>query len=147
MRYFEDLEVGEKKSFGSVKVDKDEIIDFAKKFDPQYFHIDEEAAKKSIFGSLCASGWYTASITHRMVVENYFKDLSVLGSPGGDTLRWRKPVFPGDTLSVELEVMEKKNHNKYKEIGIARMRWNTFNQNKEIVMSLVANLLVNKRNN
>jgi acyl dehydratase len=92
MRYFEDIEPGQKERFGSYHVTKEEIVAFAGRYDPQPFHLDEEAAKRSLFGGICASGWHTAAMTMRLVVDDFTsKGVASLGSPGGDHLRWRRP--------------------------------------------------------
>jgi acyl dehydratase len=146
MRYFEDLEVGEKRRFGKYRVSKEEIVNFAKFYDPQYFHLDEEAAKKSIFKSLCASGWHTAAMTHKMIIEHYFKDIAILGSPGGELFKWTKPVFPDDVLSVETEILDKTLHKKRANVGIIKTFCRTINQNNKDVMLLIVNVLINRRN-
>ena len=146
MKYFEELEVGEKARFGSYKVLKEEIIEFAKKYDPQYFHIDEDAAKNSIFGSLCASGWHTAAITHKILVDNYFKDIAIMGSPGGDLFRWKIPVFPNDILYVETKILEKIPHRNRPKVGIIKAQSKTLNQNNNEVMELIVNVLIERKN-
>jgi acyl dehydratase len=146
MRYFEDMKVGEKAHFGSYKVLKEEIIEFAKKYDPQYFHIDEEAAKNSIFGSLCASGWHTAAISHKILVDNYFKYIAIMGSPGGDLFRWKKPVFPNDVLYVDTEILEKTPHRNRANVGIIKAQSKTLNQNNNVVMELMVNVLIERKN-
>lgn len=145
MRYFEDVEPGEKTRFGEYLVTKEEIVAFASRYDPQPFHLDEAAAKSSLFGGLCASGWHTAAMTMRLVVDHVIKGLASLGSPGGEHLRWRRPVYPGDTLSVEVEILEKKNHPKRPGVGIIKTSWTTFNQKNEPVMTLIAEMLMAKR--
>ncbi|WP_435196099.1 MaoC family dehydratase [Natronomonas sp. EA1] len=107
MQYYEDVEVGETKEFGAYEVTKEEIIEFAEKYDPQPFHVDEEAAEESMFGGLIASGWHTAAMTMRMLVEHTTRDAASTGAMGVDELRWKKPVRPGDTLHVEVEILDK----------------------------------------
>lgn len=104
-RYFEDIAVGETESFGHYEIDREEMTDFAAKYDPQPFHLDEAAAADSMFGGLVASGWHTAAVTMRMLVDNYFADSRALGAVGVDELRFPAPVRPGDELSVETEVL------------------------------------------
>lgn len=145
MKYFDDLKEGDKGSFGKYIVTREEIIEFAKKYDPQYFHIDEETAKHSIFGSLCASGWHTAAMTHRILVDYYFKDIAILGSPGGEMFKWRKPVFPNDQLSAETEIIKKTDHRKRPNVGIIKSKCKTLNQKKEVVMELIVDVLIEKR--
>ena len=105
--YFEAIDVGETNSFGAYEVRKDEVVDFGEQFDPQPFHVDEDAARNSMFGGLVASGWHTASMTMRMLVDNYLSESRALGAVGIDDLRFPSPVRPGDVLSVETEVVEK----------------------------------------
>ena len=107
MKYLEDMVVGTKASFGHYDVTREEVIDFASRYDPQPFHLDEEAAAQTHFGRISASGWHTCAMTMRMMVENLSNEKHAgLGSPGLDGLRWLKPVYPGDTLRVETELKE-----------------------------------------
>ena len=105
-RYFEDYVEGDVHRFGSITVEADEIIAFAKRFDPQTMHTDSEAAKRSPFGGLIASGWHTAGLMMRLYVEHYLTHVASLASPGLDELRWLKPVRPGDTLSLRVTVLK-----------------------------------------
>ena len=105
-RYLEDVEVGERHACGTHTVTRDEILEFAERWDPQPFHVDEAAARDSIYGGLIASGWHTASACMRLAVDTFYGDLVTHGSPGVRELEWRAPVRPGDTLSVTLEVRE-----------------------------------------
>jgi acyl dehydratase len=107
MKFFEDITVGDQRAFGEFQITKDEITEFARKYDPQPFHLDEEAAKESMFGGLVASGWQTAAICMRLTVEN-ITDVATLGGLGVDNLRWHTPLRPGDTLRVRTEVLEKR---------------------------------------
>jgi acyl dehydratase len=107
MEYFEEFDVGQTESFGAYEVTRDEITTFATQYDPQPFHTDQDAAAESMFGGLVASGWHTAAITMRLLVDNYLDDSGALGALGVDELRWPAPVRPGDTLSVSTEVLEK----------------------------------------
>lgn len=106
MRYFEDIEEGEVHEFGSHTVRKEEMTEFAEQFDPQPFHVDEEAAGESMFEGLIASGWHTASLCMRMVVDEYLSESASAGARGVRELRWKQPVRPGDTLSIRFEVLE-----------------------------------------
>jgi acyl dehydratase len=112
----------------------EEIIDFAKKFDPQYFHVDPEAAKKSPFGQLAASGWHTASLTMRIACDSYLLDSTSIGSPGLDELKWTKPVYAGDSLKLKVTVLEQKPSQSKPTQGSVRAKWETFNQKGELVM-------------
>src|SRR5580692_2356968 len=107
-RYFEDYVPGSVHEFGSVQVEESEIIDFGKRFDPQDFHTDPEAAARGPFGGLIASGWHTGALMMRMLVDNYLSKASSLGSPGIDELRWLRPVRPGDTLRLRATVLDSK---------------------------------------
>lgn len=137
MRYFEDLRVGEVHEMGSMVVTRDEIIAFATQFDPQPFHIDEEAAKRSMFGGLIASGWHTASMCMRLVVDSFSGQVASLGSPGVDELRWLRPVRPGDTLSLKTECIALMPSKSKPDRGSARFRYTLTNQHGEAVLSMV----------
>ncbi|MGC8660009.1 MAG: MaoC family dehydratase, partial [Desulfomonilaceae bacterium] len=105
-RYFEDYLPGTIHEFGSITVEETDIIEFARRFDPQPFHIDPRAAERSVFGGLIASGWHTACLAMRLLVDNYVSKVASLGSPGADELRWTEPVRPGDTLNLRVTVLE-----------------------------------------
>jgi len=106
MKYFEDFQVGESLDCGSKTFHKDEMVAFARQFDPQPFHVDEEKAKRSVFGGLIASGWYTCSECMRLIVDSIVNQTASMGSPGVDSLRWLKPVRPGDNLRLRATVIE-----------------------------------------
>ena len=145
MRYFEDVQVGEKASLGTHTVTEEEILAFARRYDPQPFHIDAEAAKRSIFGGLIASGWHTCAIMMKMTVEADRKSRAVTtGSPGVDSCRWLKPVRPGDTLAGRTEVLETW-PSRSKPIGFVRSRVEMLNQRGEIVLSLVGIAMYRRR--
>lgn len=143
MIYYEDLEIGAKQSFGRYEVTREEVIEFAKKYDPQAFHLDDDAAAKTHFGRLSASGWHTCAMTMAMMVEN-MKNVKQagLGSPGVDNLQWKKPVYPGDTLRVESEVISKRRSQSRREMGLFKSRAQIFNQNDEIVLEMTSNGLI-----
>ncbi|WP_394728143.1 MaoC family dehydratase [Altererythrobacter sp. GH1-8] len=146
MLYFEDLEVGSKQSFGRYEVTREEVLDFASKYDPQPFHLDDEAAAKTHFGKLSASGWHTCAMTMAMMVENMKSVKQAgLGSPGIDNLMWKKPVFPGDVLRVEGEVIEKRRSKSRPEMGLFKSRAMVFNQNDEVVLEMTSNGLIQVR--
>jgi acyl dehydratase len=139
MQYFEDIPVGQKHAFGSYQVTREEVLEFARKYDPQPFHLDDDAAAKTHFGRLSASGWHTCAMTMTMLVENLkLGNQAGLGSPGVDELRWLKPVYPGDTLRAETEVLEKRRSTSRREMGIFRSRVKVFNQNQEPVLSMIS---------
>ncbi|EMA41430.1 MaoC family dehydratase [Halococcus hamelinensis] len=140
---FEDIEVGDEQSFGSRDVTREEILEFAERYDPQSFHTDEAAASESLFGGLIASGWHTASMTMRMLVENVFEDSAATGAVGVDELRWPNPVRPGDTLSVHTEVEGTEPWNEG--LGLVRSRTTTLNQDDEVVLSMVGLSLYERR--
>jgi acyl dehydratase len=140
--YLEDLKVGQSFRSGSVRVELEAIKTFAAQFDPQPFHLDEEAAKTSLFGRLVASGWYTASLTMRITVDSDFKIAGGAIGLGVDEIRWPRPVYPGDELHVESEILELRPSRSNPERGIVKMRSATINQNGEVVMQQTTNLIV-----
>jgi acyl dehydratase len=144
-QYFEDYAAGQTFLGGKQRIDKDQIIAFAKQFDPQYYHIDEEAAKNSPFKGLAASGWYTAAITMRLLVDGEFKPAGGIIGVGFDDLSWSRPVRPGDELYVKSEILEARPSKSKKDRGTIRVRNTTFNQNDEVVQSFIGNLLVPRR--
>ena len=135
-RYFEDYVPGSVHEFGSITVDEQEVLDFGKRFVPLTYHIDKEAAKQSIYGGLIASGWHTAALAMRIYSENYLSQVANLGSPGGGELRWDKPVFPGDELSVRATVLEARRSESRPDRGIVRTFIEVLNQKREVVMSM-----------
>jgi acyl dehydratase len=143
MIYYEDLEIGAKQNFGRYEVTREEVIEFAKQYDPQAFHLDDDAAARTHFGRLSASGWHTCAMTMAMMVEN-MKNVKQagLGSPGVDNLQWKKPVYPGDTLRVESEVISKRRSQSRREMGLFKSRAQIFNQNDEIVLEMTSNGLI-----
>ncbi|MCD2315507.1 MaoC family dehydratase [Sphingomonas sp. IC-11] len=146
MQYFEDIAVGSKASFGSYHVTREEVIDFASRYDPQPFHLSDEAAAQTHFGRISASGWHTCAMVMSMIVENLKNNKQAgLGSPGVDELRWLKPVYPGDTLRCETEVIEKRQSQSRPEMGIFKSRMVVYNQDNVAVMSMVSNGLIATR--
>jgi acyl dehydratase len=145
-RYFEDFVVGQvHKPSGRVRVEKDEIIAFAKQFDPQPFHLDEEAARKSIFGRLVASGWHTAALTMRLIAGSEYRAATGTIGLGFEGLRWPIPVHPGDELRIESEVLEMRTSKSRPDRGLLKIRTRTFNQDGEVVQELIANAMVPRR--
>ena len=132
--YFEDMAVGATVDLGRRSVSEEEILRFAREFDPQPFHIDKQAAEKSIFGGLIASGWHTCSITMRLLVDGLLSHSSSLGSPGIEQIRWVKPVRPGDTLHAVLTVQEVRMSQSKPDRGTARIHIDVTNQTDELVM-------------
>ena len=137
-RYFEDYLVGSVHEFGSIAVKQDEVIAFAKRFDPQVFHTDPESAKKTIFNGLIASGWHTAGLMMRLFADHFLSKVASLGSPGVDELRWNKPVRPGDELSVRVSVLEARRSRSKPDRGIVHSLIEVMNQNRDVVMSMKA---------
>jgi acyl dehydratase len=136
---FESFDIGQIQNFGAYEVTEEEIIEFAEKYDPQFFHLDHEAAKQSLFGGLCASGWHTCSMTMAMMVANMDKNGRSLGSPGIDNLRWLRPVYPGDVLSVQMEVMDTRPSKSRPNIGIVVSKVSVSNHKEEVVMEFTSN--------
>jgi acyl dehydratase len=134
--YWEDFPVGHVREFGSMLVTRESVIEFASQFDPQPFHLDEEAAKHSLFGRLAASGWHTCAMAMRMMCDEYLLDSASLGSPGLESLRWLKPVYPGDTLSVRLTTVESRPMNSRPDVGLVRSKWEVVNQRREPVLAM-----------
>ncbi len=135
-RFFEDYEVGAVSELGSVTVDAEEIVRFARRYDPQPMHTDPTAAAAGPFGGLIASGWQTVGLMMRLVVEQYLSPASSLASPGVDELRWLRPVRPGDILSVRLTVLEATRSRSKPDRGVVRALVEVRNQHGEAVMSL-----------
>jgi len=135
---FESFEIGQKQSFGSYEVTEDEIIEFASKYDAQFFHLDHEAAKDSLFGGLCASGWHTCAMTMSMMVENMDLHGRSLGSPGIDSLRWLRPVYPGDILSVQMEVLDTVPSKRRPTIGVVTNKVSVSNHKGVVVMEFTS---------
>lgn len=136
MLYFEDFKIGETLEMGRRVVDRDEVVTFAKAFDPQPFHVDEAAARDSFFGGLIASGWHTCAMVMRMMCDSYLLDAASLGSPGVDNIRWLKPVRPGDTIRATRTILDARTSKSKPDIGIVQSRWEVFNQHDELVMTM-----------
>jgi acyl dehydratase len=144
--YFEDLEIGTKASFGRYEVTREEVLEFARKYDPQPFHLSDEAAAQTHFGRISASGWHTCAMTMAMLVANLTRNRQAgLGSPGQDELRWHKPVYPGDVLRVETELLEKTRSRSRPEMGSLKSKIRVFNQDDQLVMSMTAIGLIRVR--
>jgi len=145
-RYLEDYAVGEVlKPTGRVRVEKAAIIAFAKEFDPQPFHLDEDAGRKSLFGGLVASGWHTAAMTMRLVAGSEYKPAGGSIGLGFDQLRWPLPVRPGDELHIATEVLEVRTSKSRPDRGLVKLRTQTINQNGEMVQDLIGTALVPRR--
>jgi acyl dehydratase len=146
--YFEDLEIGTKASFGRYEVTREEVLEFARKYDPQPFHLSDEAAAQTHFGRISASGWHTCAMTMAMLVANLSdRKQAGLGSPGQDELRWHKPVYPGDVLRVETELLEKTRSRSRPEMGSMKSKIRVYNQDDQLVMSMTGIGLIRVRGN
>lgn len=143
--YLEDFEVGQIYKAGPIRVGEDEIRAFAGAYDPQPFHLDHDAARNSIFRGIAASGWHTAAITMRLLVESSFKPAGGIIGAGFEEVRWPRPVPPGDELRTESEVLEVRPSKSRPEQGMIKVRTNTLNQNGEAVQVSVGNLVVQRR--
>jgi acyl dehydratase len=134
--YWEDLQPGTQLELGSVTPTAQAIKDFAAQFDPQPFHLDEEAGRQSVFGGLCASGWHTCAMAMRLTVDNFLRDSSSMGSPGLEKLSWLSPVFPGDTLALHHTILESRPLRSKPDIGLVRSSWEMTNQRGQKVLHM-----------
>lgn len=146
MRYYEDIEVGETHEFGEYHVTKEEILEFAERYDPQSFHTDADAAEDSAFGELVASGWHTAAMCMRMLVDGPVSDRASMGARGVDELRWKRPVKPGDTLSIRTEVLDKRVSESDPERGYVDSFLEGVTQDGDVVISWIALGMIARRN-
>jgi acyl dehydratase len=144
-QYFEDYAIGQVYVTGRVRIDKDMIVAFAKEYDPQPYHLDEEAARKSPFKGLAASGWHTAALTMRLMVDGEFKPAGGILGVGFDELSWVRPVRPGDELRVKSEVLDVQPSKSRSDRGMIRVQNTTLNQNDEAVQVFTAKLIVPRR--
>jgi acyl dehydratase len=141
-RYLEDFAVGQMFGSGRLRIDGERALAFAAEFDPQPFHLDEAVARRSIFGGMTASGWHTAAVTMRLLVETEFKPAGGIIGAGFDECRWTRPVRPGDELRIECEVIEVRPSRSRPQQGMIKLRITTMNQNDDPVLVQVANLVV-----
>lgn len=144
-RYFEDFAVGQKFASGRVQVSAAEIKEFAARYDPQPFHLDDDAARLTLFGGLAASGWHTAAMTMRLLVEGEFRPAGGIIGGGGDEILWPRPVRPGDELRVETEILALRLSKSRPGLGVVKVRVTTYNQADEAVQLFTANLMVPAR--
>jgi acyl dehydratase len=146
MIYFEDLEVGSETDYGSYEVTREEVLEFARKYDVQPFHLSDEEAAKTHFGRLAASGWHTAAMTMAVLSRHVVAhEQAGLGSPGIDELRWTKPVYPGDTLHVRGKIVEKTPSRSKPHLGSFRTFTTVTNQDGATVMSFTSIVLIKRR--
>jgi acyl dehydratase len=143
--HFEDVRVGQAHRFGHYEVTREEIIEYARQFDPQPFHVDEEAAKRSMFGGLIASGWHTGAMFIRMICEHAIPASATTGALGFDDLKWLRPVRPGDVLSVESLVREKIESRSRHDVGTVKIESRVLNQHDQPVMTLTSLVLYRRR--
>jgi len=137
-RYFEDYVPGLVFEYGSITLNEQEIVEFAKRFDPQFIHTDPRAAADGPFHGLIASGWHTAAVMMRLFVDHYLSHVASMASPGIDELRWSRPVRPGDSLSIRVAVIEANRSRSKPDRGMVRSLIEVLNQDREVVMSLQA---------
>ena len=146
MIYFEDLVIDAERDFGTYEVTREEVIEFARKYDPQPFHLSDEAAAKTHFGRLAASGWHTAAMTMAVIARKVVdEEQAGLGSPGIDELRWKKPVYPGDTLHVRGKIIEKTPSRSRPDMGSFRTLTTVTNQHGDEVMTFKSIVLIRRR--
>lgn len=143
--YFDDLVPGSVLELGQRTVSEQEILDFARQFDPQPFHIDQEAAKASIFGGLIASGWHTCSMMMRLVVDGFLSEAASMGSPGVEEIRWILPVRPGDVLSVSVETLESHPSTSKPDRGVTLSVWRAVNQHGQLVATVTGKGMFGRR--
>lgn len=146
MRYWEDFAVGDRESFGRCEVSREEVLAFAQRYDPQPFHLSDEAAATTHFGRVAASGWHTCAMTMAMLVE-HMKDVeqASLGAAGIDELRWLRPVYPGDVLRCETEILETRASQSRPDMGTVLQRMTVFNQDDTPVLRFTAIALLRRR--
>jgi acyl dehydratase len=143
--HYEDFALGESRDFGRYEVTAEEIMQYAREFDSQPFHLDEEAGRASILGGLCASGWHTGAMLMRMMVDGYLGASASMGSPGLSELKWLKPVFPGDTLTARFTVLAKRISARNPHMGIITMLWEIFSSDGERKMEVTGINLIKVR--
>jgi acyl dehydratase len=143
--YLEDFEPGSVHAAGSVQLSEQEILEFGRRYDPQVFHIDPEAARTTIYGGLIASGWQTVAVTMRLLVDHVFGATASMGSPGVDEIRWLRPVRPGDTLSARVTVLDVRPSRSKPDRGVLRFQVEVDNQDGEPTMSMVGASIVGRR--
>jgi acyl dehydratase len=145
MIHYEDLNVGESVDLGPTSASAEEMIDFASRYDPQPFHLSDEGAANTYFGTLAASGWHTAALTMRLMMTGRDQPLASLGSPGFENLRWHRPVYPDDALTARVTVADKRLSKSRPEMGLVQFAVETLNQHDVVVMSFVSTSMLARR--
>ena len=140
--WYEDFPAGEVVEYGDYHVSAEEIIEFAREFDPQPFHLDEEAARKSILGGLCASGWHVCAIFMRMMFDGFIRETASMGSPGVEEVKWLKPVYAGETLHCRRTTLEARRSASRPDMGLVKFRWELFGAEGEKTTDIVATCLL-----
>jgi acyl dehydratase len=143
--YWEDFTPGQVNEYGPRRVTRDEIVEFAREFDPQPFHLDEEAAKQTMFGGLAASGWHTCCLFMRMIADGFVNNSASMGAPGVDEVRWLVPVRPGDDLTLRATVLDTRVSNSKPDRGFVRFRFEMLNASGAVVMILESSLMQGRR--
>ena len=144
-RYFEDYTPGDVYEFGTITVSEAEIVEFARQFDPQYFHIHPEKAARSRFGGIIASGWHTVGLAMRLYVDHFLSHVASLASPGVDEVRWPSPVRPGDSLRVRVTILEARPSRSKPDRGVVHAKIEAINQKDELVLSMVGISIIGRR--
>jgi acyl dehydratase len=145
LRYYDDIAVGERIEYGEVTMTRDEMLTFAEKYDPQPIHTDPEAAAETMYGGIIASGWQTAAVVMRLLVEGALSDMASVGARGVDELRWRRPVYPGDTLSLETEILDKRPSKTHDNRGYVNHGVRGVNGDGETVISWIGLGIIQRR--
>lgn len=145
LRYFEDFEPGETIALGEFTFTEQEIIDFARTFDPQPFHVDKERAKQTMYGGVIASGWHTASVGMRLLFDGLLSQSAGMGSPGVESLTWNRPVRPGDRLSARITILDAYPSQTRLDRGRIRSKFEMLNTNDELVLSWVGIIIIGRR--
>lgn len=143
--YWEDFTVGTTRELGGVTVSREEILEFGRRYDPQPFHVDEDAARRSPFGGLIASGWLTCALAMKMICDGYLLETASLGSPGVEHLRWLKPVRPGDALRLRITVLAARPLASRPGVGLVRNRWEMLDRRGELVMEMEGLAMIQRR--
>lgn len=144
--HWEDFSVGKVIDLGTCVVSREEVLEFARRYDPQPFHTDDQAARQSIYGGLIASGWHTCALMMRLLYDGLIKRAASLGSPGIDSVRWLKPVRPGDTLRATMTITETRASTSKPDRGVIKSKWEVYNQHGELVMTMEGMGMYRRRN-